>query len=154
MDAKKKSKTSTYLLWFFGLAMLGGIGAMSVGEKSQQQQPKTPEQVAVDKQENVDLASVVTFAQLIKSAQKDPDSFKLHSVGLTPKGAVCLEYSGTNSYGARLRNSGVLTRDRKNALTTPDGNKFIDAWNKHCANQSLSDNLSLVNRLLSRQNKS
>lgn len=149
MDAKKKSKTSIYLLWFFGLAMLGGIGAMSAGF-APQDESGTSIKTAQEKQETTDLTSAINFAKAIKAAQKDPDSFKLHSIGLTPKGTACLEYSGTNSYGARIRNAGLLTRDQKIALTTSDGNKFIEAWNARCAKEPLSNKLTTANRFLTR----
>lgn len=149
MDAKKKSKTPTYLLWFFGVAMLGGIGAMSAGFVPQDES-RTPVKTEQEKQDTTDLTSAINFAKVIKASQKDPDSFKLHSIGLTPKGTACLEYSGTNSYGARIRNSGLLTRDKKFALTTTDGKKFVEAWNAHCANQPLSNNLTTANRFLTR----
>jgi hypothetical protein len=149
MNTKKKSKTATYLLWFFGLAMLGGIGAMSAGFVPQDASG-TSIKTEQEKQETTDLTSAINFAKVIRASQKDPDSFKLHSIGLTPKGTACLEYSGTNSYGARIRNSSLLTRDQKIALTTSDGNKFIEAWNAHCAKQPLNNKLTTANRFLTR----
>lgn len=150
MDVKKKSKRLTYLLWAFGAGVVMLIAVTSENAKRDAVQ-KTPTQIALERQQSSDLAVALSFLQSIKSAQKDPDAFKLHAVGTTAKGAGCVEYSGTNSFGARLRNSGVVTRDGKTALTTSDGNKFVSAWNTHCAKQPLSNDLALVEKLLARE---
>lgn len=150
MDVKKKSKRLIYLLWAFGAGMVMLIGVASENAERNAVQ-KTPAEIALEKQKSSDLAIALLFLQSIKSAQKDPDAFKLHAVGTTAKGAGCVEYSGTNSFGARLRNSGVVTRDGKTALTTNDGNKFVSAWNTHCAKQPLSNDLALVDKILARQ---
>ena len=149
MNAPVKSNNRVYLLWFAGAVALTGIGVgASISERNKV--VKTEAQIAQEKQFDEDLTRAAGFAQMLKKVQKDPDSFKLHSVGITPKGAACIEFSGTNSYGARLRNSAVLSRDGKTALTSADGNKFVNAWNTHCAKQPLSEELASVDRTISR----
>ena len=149
MDRQKKAKLLTYTLWISGFVALIGVGAASSYFKEYPaEKPREP--TPQERQASNDLAKAITYARLLKSANKDPDSFRLHSFGLTEKGAACIEYSGTNSFNARIRSSAVLSRDGKIMLTTDDGNKFVSAWNLHCAKQSLQDKLALAESVIAR----
>lgn len=149
MDPKKKIKYFTYALWLGGFIALLGIGAGASYFKEYPAENKR-EPSAEERQANSDLAKATAFIVVLKRNNKDPDSFKLHSVGMTDKGAACIEYSGTNSFNAQIRDSAVLSRDGKTTLTTSDGNKFVAAWNKYCANQQMRDELALATSVIAR----
>ncbi|MGL4576613.1 MAG: hypothetical protein ACRCV9_17635 [Burkholderiaceae bacterium] len=76
----------------------------------------------------------LTGLRMLKAASKDPDSFKVSSMLIMGDGTACLEYSGTNSFNARIR--GVAVVDPKGVILHQehDKNRFVSAWNKLCAN--------------------
>jgi hypothetical protein len=152
MAEKKRSKIFLVLMWVMGLGIVATIFANKQQgiEPGSESKVKTPEEISKQKQSSVDLAQAMMGIKLIRASQKDPDSFKLHGVGLTSAGSACIDFSGTNSFGGRIRNSAVISRDRKTALTTSDGSRFVSAWSKLCANQPQIDELSFTQRMLDR----
>ena len=75
----------------------------------------------------------VIAAKTVKRSTKNPASFELTGAVRTDKGAICIEYSGTNSFNATVPGYAVLTPDNK--LSSNDNAGGNAAWNKHCARQ-------------------
>ena len=92
---------------------------------------KTETEIAVAAKKEADFQRVVKVAAWLKQNTKNPDSFVLTYGGLTDKGAVCIEYRGTNSFNAIVPGRYVMS-----SAATGD---TVALWNKHCANQPVTD---------------
>lgn len=92
-------------------------------------------------------------AKELEQAMKDPESFKLRAVLLMNDGTVCYNYRAKNSFGAELPGSAVLfTVNNRTTMLVQEqnGNRFVAAWNRRCANRSGEDLTALTNYSLHR----
>lgn len=106
--------------------------------------PPTPEQE--ERQAIIRMATMA--AELVHRNLRNPDSFKLHSVLVTEKGAVCYEYRAQNGFGGMNLEHGVV--DQKRSVFTIEGQEdFEPAWNRACRNKEGDDITSEVKQLLS-----
>jgi DNA-directed RNA polymerase subunit RPC12/RpoP len=92
---------------------------------------KTPEQIAAGNRKEAEFQDVVRGATLLKTAMKNPDSFKLESAVKMSGGAVCYEYRSRNSFNAVVPGFYVSLLG---AGSTKPGD-----WNKYCANKTGTD---------------
>jgi hypothetical protein len=76
----------------------------------------------------------IKAALALKNSMKDPDAFKLRFVIQESSGAICYNYTSTNSFGGRVQEYALLTPER--SLVTIGTNSDIDAWQKYCAGKS------------------
>lgn len=81
---------------------------------------------------NTQMALAALGAAQLKDAAKDPDTFQLKSLYLTPDGTACYTYRAKNSFNAHLKGEAVLTTKGKMLIAEHDGNSFANAWNKSC----------------------
>lgn len=136
------------------MGILKGIGiaigsVMAVGAIATVVMPKptpparTEEQIQRD---TVDL-QLGAAVKALKSAAKDPDSFKLEQVLAMADGAGCISYHAKNSFGASVRGQAVaaagkvLTADR-------DAAAFSRAHDAHCGGKSGRDITSYTKQFL------
>lgn len=92
-------------------------------------------------------------AKELEQTMKDPESFKLRTVLLMDDGTVCYSYRAKNSFGAELPGSAVLftVKNRPTMLVQEhNGNRFVAAWNRRCANRSGEDLTALTEYALHR----
>lgn len=103
---------------------------------------KSPEQRAAEQTrkaaEEAEFQRAVVAAKTVKSGMKNPASFELSGAGVTPKGAICLQYRGTNSFNAVVPGYAVLAPNAAAVLAGSERD-VAAAWNQHCAKQSMRD---------------
>ena len=92
---------------------------------------KSDAQTAADAKKEADFQKVVRVAEWAKKNMKNPASFELTYGGLTDKGAVCIEYRGTNSFNAVVPGRYVMS-DSVSGDTAA-------LWNKHCVKVPIRD---------------
>ena len=84
------------------------------------------------------------YARKLASSMKDPETFELKSMFVTDAGAVCYEYRATNSFGAQLAGSAVLTAKSKFFVQERGGSSFARAWNRECKDASGHEDVSVA----------
>jgi hypothetical protein len=73
---------------------------------------------------------------------KDPDTFELKDVIYMDDGSICYTYRAKNSFNAMLQGDAVVESSPKGIkmlVSGHDGNRFVSAWNKHCAKKTGKD---------------
>lgn len=100
---------------------------------------------AYDRAERMAIAG----AQLIKKSMRDPDSFKLESVIITPSQTICYEYRSRNGFGGMSKGRVVISDDGGTIM--PDETPgFIKLWNQECTNRDSQPEISsMINRIIS-----
>src|SRR5690606_15924854 len=89
---------------------------------------------AAEMKERLEVAVASQGAKALKSAMRNPDSFKLEKALVMDDGSVCYEYRAQNGFGGMNVGSAVLSADGKVfKLNSDDG--FAKVWNKLCANK-------------------
>lgn len=85
--------------------------------------------------EEADFQQAAAVTRRVKANTKNPASFELVEAVRTNGGALCLEYRGTNSFGAVAPGFAVALpgNDKIWAGSLPD---LAATWNKHCAGKT------------------
>lgn len=86
-------------------------------------------------------------AKTLKDSMKDPDTFELKKVIYMDDGSICYTYRAKNSFNAMLQGDAVVESSPKGIkmlASGQDGNRFVSAWNKHCAKKSGQDLTDIV----------
>lgn len=96
---------------------------------------------------NLQLKKAMIGATVLKGAMKNPEAFVLKSLLVMPNGAACYNYRAQNSFNAMLQGHAVLTSDGKMFVDGNDGNSFVRAWNKNCADSIGEEILPMVKDL-------
>jgi hypothetical protein len=82
------------------------------------------------------MRDLIAVEQL-RSAMKDPSSFKISQALRMGDGTLCLIYRATNSFNATIPGEAVITE--KTLVTSDDESHFASSWNSHCAHKSGKD---------------
>lgn len=126
--AEPKKPMSRAMTLFMALGAVALIGGMVAQETAQ---PRTPDQIAADKEQAARAMIVRMAVGGLKKAARDPDSLVVESARTNKDGTVvCLEYRARNGFGGMNREH-LAIADGK-AGGTPGH------WNKHCT-QKLFD---------------
>jgi len=128
---EKMPKKTSLFTWMVAALILIGVGISLTKPDAPPPPKKTPEQLAAEIKREAEFQRVVRVAKLVKASAKNPASFTLTFAGLTNQGAICIEYRATNSFNAVVPGNYVVA-----GATAGDSPAL---WNKHCANQRLTD---------------
>ncbi|HEY3432528.1 MAG TPA: hypothetical protein VGK09_08270 [Rhodocyclaceae bacterium] len=121
-----------------GIGIVGAtIDSNRVKEaREQAEAAKSPQQKVKEesdrKKHEVLIQWGIAGAMQLKNGMKDPATFELTSLYLTPTDFACYEYRAKNSFGAILPSSAVLTPKGKLLLRERDNGAFATNWNKEC----------------------
>jgi len=127
--------------------------AQQVAEAAAKQQAEVRARAKAEEEHKGRQLFALVGAKELVQAMKDPESVKLRTVLLMDDGTVCYSYRAKNSFGAELPGSAVLftVKNRPTMLVQEqNGNRFVAAWNKRCANRSGEDLTALTNYALHR----
>lgn len=135
-----KPKTNWKLIGI--VSVLGSAVVLAMLNKNEEERiaveaAKSPEQrakEAKEKSERLEQQTLTANAvQILKASAKDPGSFALTDAYGGKHGAGCIGYRAKNSFAAVVPGSAVAQKSGKILVEGRDGNKFVDAWNKACA---------------------
>lgn len=90
-------------------------------------------QDAASEKEQRDLSRAIITARIMRSAMRNPDSFKLIQVILMPSGVACFDYRAENGFGGMNRDQAVLYHRTK--IVADDDPRFPALWNRECADK-------------------
>ncbi len=126
VSPKRKTSLFTWIMAVLSAGML--FSCLSGQRKAEQVSVKalTPEQAAAKAQSEADFQFGVLATKAIRANLKNPASFEFVDAGVVQKGALCLSYRATNSFGAMVTEQVAVTRDLKKG-----------SWNKECGGRSV-----------------
>lgn len=134
----KPEKSASWIAYLFGGLVL--VGVIQSALKPKPEAPSlSPEAIAAKAKTEADFQNVVRVAKWAKAQSKNPDSFTLTYGGITSNGTVCIEYRGTNSFNAVVPGRYIMS-------DTVSGSTAA-LWNKHCANQPITDHTNAKHAL-------
>ena len=122
--------------------------AQKAAEAAAKQKAATLAKAREEEKHNARQLMALIGAKDLEQSMKDPESFKLRSVYLMRDGTVCYGYRAKNSFGAELPGSAVLFVEKKRPtmlVQEQNGNRFVAAWNRRCANKSGEDLTAGIN---------
>lgn len=127
--AEQPKKTSRLALGVAGLFLFFIIYSISTTDSTpttstQAQKPKTPEEIAKDRE----FQQVVASVKALKSAMKNPKSFELVEAIMMQGPTLCITYRSTNSFNAVVTDRYVVSDKISSAEAA--------AWKKHCAGKT------------------
>ena len=117
-------------------------------KEAQEQAAMKEKEIADKAKRNFQMNLAGLAAKNLKNGMKDPDSFELKSLLFMPNGTACYEYRATNSFGAHLAGSAVLTTKGKLLVQEQNGNAFVSVWNKECTVSGGEEIADLVKRVI------
>lgn len=100
--------------------------------------PTPPARTAAEIQRDTADLQLGAAVKALKSAAKDPTSFKLEQVLAMSDGAGCISYHAKNSFGASVRGQAVAAGG-KVVTADRDGAAFNRAHDAHCGGKSGRD---------------
>lgn len=154
---REKSFLKSVFIFFavlIGVSMvISFISAVGTESTSKSSAPKTPEQLAKEEQERqkkekqeADFQRAVLAARQLKSAMRNPDSFKLSEALIMENGSVCFTYRAQNGFGGMNLGNAVVTA--RGDFRSDESSGFTRLWNKECANKVGYDKTRVVNTAL------
>ena len=93
------------------------------------------------------IAAAVYAEKILRGSMKDPDTFELKDATYMDDHSACYTFRAKNSFNAMLQGNAVFEVTNKESglyVSGTDGNKFVRAWNKHCAKKSGIDLASYI----------
>jgi hypothetical protein len=119
---------------FAGIWLIGYLAAIQRQAVNPPQAAAKPaEPTAADKR----ILVAVIGAKTLKSAMRDPESFKIEQVLSMPDG-ICFTYRAHNGFGGvNLGHASMNAKTGKLIASDQDG--FATAWNKLCGGKSGED---------------
>lgn len=128
----KPTKTSALGVFVTIVLLVIVIGGILGGNDKIKKSPE--EQRAADEQ-NQRIARAQLGANALKTAMRNPDSFKLEQALLVGQtGAICYEYRAQNGFGGMNRDQAVLTKVGN--LVSGSDRSFDRVWKDNCADRT------------------
>lgn len=93
--------------------------------------PATPQQAAAATAQNMRERAAYTGVFALKSAMRNPESFRLESVHVSDAGVACIEYRAQNGFGGMNRESALIGNGHAATSADKPGD-FARVWNKEC----------------------
>jgi hypothetical protein len=93
--------------------------------------PVTPQQAAAATTQNNRERTAYVGVFTLKTAMRNPDSFRLDSVHVSDAGVACIEYRAQNGFGGMNRESALIGNGYA-AMSSDKPGDFVRAWNKEC----------------------